>query len=66
MEDTADEDFEHAKKVWKVFGIKNIGEYHDLYVQSDPLLLVDVFENVRDKCIEIYELDPAHFCLHQD
>ena len=41
--------------------IKNLGEYHDLYVQSDALLLADVFENFRDKCIKIYELDPAHF-----
>ena len=40
---------------------KNLGEYHDLYVQSNTLLLADVFENLRDKCIEIYELDPAHF-----
>ena len=38
-----------------------IGEYHDLYVQSDTALLADVFENFRDKCIEIYELDPVHF-----
>ena len=48
-------------KKYGIFGIKNLGEYHDLYVQSDTLLLVDVFENFRDKCIEIYELDPAHF-----
>ena len=41
--------------------IKNVGENHDLYVQSDTLLLADVFENFRNKCIEIYELDPAHF-----
>ena len=41
--------------------IKNQGENHDLYVLSDTLLLADVFENFRDKCIEIYELDPAHF-----
>ena len=40
---------------------KNLGEYHDLYVQSDTLLFADVFENFRDKCIEIYGLDPAHF-----
>ena len=45
----------------KTFEIKNLGEYHDLYVQCDTLLLADVFENFRDKCIEIYELDPAHF-----
>ena len=38
-----------------------MGEYHDLYVLSDTLLLPDVFENFRDKCIETYELDPAHF-----
>ena len=38
-----------------------LGEYHDLYVQSDTALLADVFENFRDKCIEIYRLDPAYF-----
>ena len=56
-----DEDCVHAQKVCKVFGIKNLGECHDLYVQSDTLLLADVCENFRDKCIEIYKLDPAHF-----
>ena len=56
-----DEDYAHAQKVWNTFNIKNAGEYHDLYVQSDTLLLADVFENFKDKCIEIYELDPAHF-----
>ena len=45
----------------EVFEIKNIDEYYDLYVQSDTFLLADLFENVRDKYIEIYELDPAHF-----
>ena len=40
---------------------KNLGEYHDFYVQSDTTLLADVFESFRDKCIEIYDLDPAHF-----
>ena len=61
LEDISDEDYAHAQKVWDVFEINNLGEYHDLYVQSDTLLLADVFENFRDKCIEIYELDPAHF-----
>ena len=61
LEDITDKDYEHAQKVWEVFEIKNLGEYHDLYVQSDTLLLADVFEKFRDKCIEIYELDPAHF-----
>ena len=60
-EHITDEDHAHAQKVWKVFKIKNLSEYHDLYVQSDALLLADVFENFRDKCIEKYELDPAHF-----
>ena len=61
LEDIIDKDCEHAQKVWEDLGIKNLGMYHDLYVQSDTLLLVDVFENFRDTCIEIYELDPAHF-----
>ena len=61
LKNITDEDYEHVQKVWEVFGIKNLGEYHDLYVQCDTLLLVDVFENFRDKCIEIYGLDPAHF-----
>ena len=61
LEDITDKNYEHTQKVWEVFGIKNLGDYHDLYVQSDTLLLADVFENFRDKCIEICELYPAHF-----
>ena len=49
------------KRVCKGFEIKNLGEYHDLYVQSDTLLLADVFENFRNMCLVIYELDPANF-----
>ena len=45
--------------VWKEFEIKNLGEHHNLYVQSNALLLADVFENFRNMCLEIYELDPA-------
>ena len=52
-EHITDEDYVHAQKVWKEFNLKNVGEYHDLYVQSDTLLLADVFENFRDKCLEI-------------
>ena len=51
----------YAQKVWKEFEIKNLGEYHNFYVQSDTLLLSDVSQNFRNKCIEIHELDPAHF-----
>ena len=49
------------KKVHKELKIRKLGEYYDLYIQSDTLLLADVFENFRNKSIEIYELDPAHF-----
>ena len=60
IEDITDVDHRHAKRVFKSLNNKNLGNYHDLYVQSDTLLLADVFENFRNKCIEIYELDPAH------
>ena len=66
LEDITDNDYAHAQKVFRDLKLKIIGDYHDLYVQSDTLLLADVFENFRNKCIEIYELGPAHFCLHLD
>ena len=46
---------------FKKFKLKNLGVCHDLYVQNDTLLLADVFENFRNICIKVYELDPAHF-----
>ena len=61
MENIDDIDYRHGNNVFKRFKLKNLGEYHDLYVQSDTLLLADVFENFRNMCIEVYELDPAHF-----
>ena len=61
MEDITDVDYRHAGRVFKNLNNKNLGHCLDLYVQSDTLLLADVFENFRSKCIEIYELDPAHF-----
>ena len=57
MENITDVDYRHAKRVFKNINNKNLGDYHDLYVQSDTLLL----GNFRNKCIEIYELDPTHF-----
>ena len=66
MEDITDVDYRHAKRVFQNFNNRHLGDHHDLYVQSDTLLLADVFENFRNKCIEIYELDPAHFYLHRD
>ena len=59
MEGITDADYGYANRVCKDFEIKNLGEYYDLYVQSDTLLLADVFENLRIMCLKIYELDPA-------
>ena len=61
MRDVTDVDYRHAKRVFKNLNNKNLGDYHDLYVQSETLLLADVFANFGNECIEIYELDPAHF-----
>ena len=51
MEAITDADYVHAKRICKDFEIKHLGEYHDLYVQSDTLLLADVFEIFRNMCI---------------
>ena len=59
MKDNTDTDYVHTKRVCKDFEIKHLGEYHDLYVQSDTLLLADVFENFRNVCLKMSELDPA-------
>ena len=61
MENINEIDYRHGKNVLKKFKLKNLGEYHDLYVQSDTLLLPDVFKNFKNMCIKVYELDPAHF-----
>ena len=61
MEDISDIDYRHANNVFKVFKLENVGNYHDLYVQSDTLLLADVFNNFTYMCIKEFELDPAHF-----
>ena len=57
MEDITDADYTYAKGVCKDFEIKNLGEYHDLYVQGDTLLLADVFENFRNMCLKICKKD---------
>src|SRR5271169_7003952 len=56
-----DKGFEFYKKVCEKFNITNLGEYHDLYLKSDVLLLADVFENFRKMCLKYYGLDPAHY-----
>ena len=59
MEDISD--YRHANNVFKVFKLENLGDYYDLYVNSDTLLLADVFNNFRDMYIKECKLDPAHF-----
>ena len=61
MENNEDIDYRHGNNVFNKFKLNNLSEYHDLYVQSDTVLLADVFENFRDMCLKEYELDPAHF-----
>ena len=61
LEDITDKDYTHSQKAFKEFKLKNLGDYHDLYVQRDALLLEDLFETFRNKCMEISELNPAHF-----
>ena len=61
MSGVSDGDYKHACRVWREFGIRNMGEYHDLYLRTDVVLLVNVFESFRRVCLENYGLDPSHF-----
>ena len=60
-ENISDEQYKHAQKVWNNFNMKTMGDYHDVYLKSDILLLADVFENFRKTCHQYYELDPCHY-----
>ena len=60
-EDITNDDYNKAKQIWKHFGIKSMGEYHDVYLKTDVLLLTDVFENFRDMCLSFYGLDPVYY-----
>ena len=56
-----DDAYEQAKNVWTTFNMQNVGEYHDLYLKSDILLLADAFENFRKTCMRYHKLDPCHY-----
>ena len=63
MVGVSSENYEYAKKVWKEFEIKDLREYHDLYLRTDVILLANVFEAFREVCLKNYDLDPAHFYM---
>ena len=61
MAGVREEDYEHSRRVWKEFGLKDLGEYYGLYLKTDVILLANVFEAFRKVCLKNYGLDPAHF-----
>ncbi len=60
-EELSQDDYNHAKNCWRVFGCQTLGDYTDEYLRGDVLLLTDVFENFREQCMQYYGLDPAHY-----
>ena len=61
MSNISEQDYEHAQKVWRAFSLKNLGEYHNLYLKTDIILLANVFKAFRDTSLEYYQIDPNHF-----
>ena len=61
MSSIREEDYQHAQRVWKEFGIRDLRDYHDLYLRTDVVLLANVYEAFRDTCLKHYKLDPANF-----
>ena len=61
MSKIGEDDYQHAQRVWKEFGIRKLGDYHDLCLRTDVVLLANVYEAFRDTCLKHYSLDPVHF-----
>lgn len=57
----SDEEYDFAQQIWNEFNVNSLGEYTDIYLRTNILLLADVFENFRKTCFDIYQLDPAHY-----
>ena len=63
MRGISDQHCEHAQQVWNTMQKKTLGCYHDTYLNTDVLLLADVFETFRNTCLKNYKLDQAHFYI---
>ena len=61
MSGISNDDYKHTKRVWGEFGLRNLGEYHDLYLKTNVILLSNIFKKFRKVCMENYGLDPTHF-----
>ena len=61
MSSISSDDYQHAQRVWEEFGIRNLGDYHNLYLRTNVVLLANVYEAFREMCLEHYTLDPVHF-----
>ena len=61
MSGISEGEYQHAQNVWNKFKLKNMGDYHDLYLETDVVLLANIFESFRKVCLDNYRLDPTHF-----
>ncbi|XP_029673848.1 uncharacterized protein LOC115241990 [Formica exsecta] len=59
----SESDYARAIRVWERFRVETLGDYSDLYLKTDVLLLADVFENFRDACMRSYNLDPTYYYM---